>query len=637
MGAYNKLNGVHCCENPFLLQKILREEWGFRGFVLSDWSGTHSTVATAMAGLNLEMPRERWYGKKLLTAVREGKVPEKVVDRLVSDILRMLFKFGAFEEKPVYDESALLRPEAVALARQAAAEGIVLLKNEGKLLPLEMAKLDKLAVIGPNGEYGPHFNAGRYDATLIQGGGSAHLAVPREQVVTILQGIQRKVGKPVEVRYAPGAYAETGCGIIPSRYLRTPDGKEQGAELSYYLNTNRKGKPVRNRMVKQISGRWGTRLDIPEANQDPGKGQRFSCEWNAVLQVPATREYTFEIRSASGVSKFYLDGKLLIEHRGNNVDWVSQAKVHLKAETSHRIQVTYAKHGRRGEIQLGWDYENDGWLREAVELARWADAVILTVGFSGNMEREGRDRNSLLLSEAQENLIRTVAAANPRTVVTLTAGSATDMRHWIDRVRAVLFTGYCGQEGGHAVADILFGDVNPSGHLPITFPLSINQYPANYYSMTKEIAYDEGIFVGYRYFDRHQLKPLYPFGYGLSYSRFSYDDLRISKSGASAEKLQVRVRLKVSNSGPFDGATVVQVYVQDMETSEERPPRELKAFKKVWLRKGESAFVGLNLTSRAFQFWSSRRRRWVLEPGRFQIMVGPHSRELPLRGMIELP
>ncbi len=637
MAAYNKVNGIHCCEHPFLLTSVLRNDWGFQGVVLSDWGGTHSTVPTAMAGLNLEMHRERWYGKKLLAAVNQGKIPKHVIDKLVTPILRVLFEFGLFEDKPSYDKSALFRPEAVALARKAAQEGIVLLKNEGNLLPLDGGRLSSLAVIGPNGEYGPHYYHGRYDISLLQGGGSALVPSPREQVVTIFQGLKAKLGKKVDVHYAPGCYAETGCGPIPSRYLWTPDDKKQGVEVKYYLNPKLTGAPSAVRITNVLGHLEKKAFEIPVANPRPGNKERFSCEWNAILHVPATREYIFELRSAFGFAKFYLDGQLMIDHTGSRSDWFTQKRIRLNAGSRHRVRLTYMKRGRNEEIQLGWDYENEAWLKEAVELARKADAVVLAVGFSGNMEGEARDRKSLRLAKVQEDLIRSVAAVNRRCIVTLVAGSATDMRAWIDHVPAILFSGYCGQEGGHAVADILLGKVNPSGHLTITFPRSIEQYPANYYTRGTEISYDEGIFVGYRYFDRHRLEPLFPFGYGLSYSRFRYENLELVKHATDPEDPHVIVRLKVTNLGPLDGATVVQVYVSDLEASEERPPKELKAFRKVWLKSGSSATVELVLDRRAFEFWSSRRRQWVLEPGRFRILAGPHSRELPLQTEIQLP
>ncbi|RMD81196.1 MAG: hypothetical protein D6820_05545, partial [Lentisphaerae bacterium] len=308
MAAYNRLNGIYCCENAFLLSKVLRDEWGFQGFVMSDWRATHSTEQTAMAGLNLEMPTERWYGRKMLAAVKQGKISKQLVDKLVSDILRMMIKFGVFEEAPGRSEIASQRPDCVAVARRAAEEEIVLLKNEGNLLPLDAGQLSSLAVIGPNGEYGPHFNAGDYDSTLVQGGGSAHAPVSRQQVVTIFQGLQEKLGTKIKVTYAPGCYAETGCGPIPARYLRTPDGKHQGLELKFYENARGEGKPVQTAIVKYVRQKRGKKLDIPQENNPPKNVKRVFWEWNAILDVPTTREYTFELRGSGGPAKLYING-----------------------------------------------------------------------------------------------------------------------------------------------------------------------------------------------------------------------------------------------------------------------------------------------------------------------------------------
>jgi beta-glucosidase len=629
MGAYNLVNGVHCCENPFLLMQVLRNDWGFKGFVMSDWVGTHSTEGSANAGLDLEMPRELWYGKKLEDAVKAGKVSEQTVNTMVGNMLRGMFWCGAFDTKPSLDKSVLASPEHLKVAREAAAQSMVLLKNDHKVLPLDLSKIKQIAVIGPNGDYGPQYKDGKYDAHLLEGGGSSYLSVPRERLVTPFQGIQTNAGTNVRVVYAPGCYAEDGCGTISSKYLRTPDGKHEGLLATYYNNANCTGTPAKTEVDSQMSHVWKGEMAIPEAGRVEDDGSHFSVVWTGTLHPPETRDYTLGVRNYSGQAKLFVDGKLIASNEhGSRRDWNAMGTLRLKEGHSYDIRLEYAKAGDQADVRLGWDYENAAWMKQAVELAKKSDAVILTVGLSGESgETEAGDRKNLRLYPAQEKLIREVAQANPKTVVALIAGSAIDMRNWMDDASSILIAWYPGEQGGNGLADVLFGKADPGGRLPITFPTSLKQYPEDIYANGTEINYKEGVFVGYRYFDEKGLEPLFPFGYGLGYTSFSYGKPTLNNSSIHAGD-PVTVSLDVTNTGKRAGSEVVQLYVHQDHCSVPRPPKELKGFQKIFLKPGETRTVKFTLDKRSFAYFSEKKKDWVVEPGKFELLIGRSSRNI---------
>jgi beta-glucosidase len=633
MGAYNKINGTYSCENPFLLTKVLREDWGFNGFVLSDWAGTHSTAPSANAGLDLEMPNESWYGKKLMKSIKTGEVTEETLNSMVGNLLRGMIWAGALDGEPPRDKSVLHNEKAIAAAREAAAKGMVLLKNDKNVLPFDRAKIKKIAVIGPNGNYGPHYNDGEYNTHLLQGGGSAYIDVNQNRLITAFQGMKANAGEGIEVVYAPGCYAESGCGMIPAKYLKTPDEKSEGLLAEYYNNDRFNGEPAKIEIDKNISHMWRAEIPIPEAGRSNDDNVRFSVIWNGNLVAPETRTYTFSVRNYAGNAELFINGKLLCSNKGGSwLNFNDMATIDLKAGESYDIKVKYAKISGRADFRLGWDYENAQWMKEAVALAEDADAVLMTVGLSGHMgEREAGDRNHLRLFPAQEELINTIAKVNPNTAVSIIAGSAIDMRNWMGSASSILMAWYPGEQGGNGLADVVFGDVNPSARLPITFPQSLKQYPEDFHCMGTEIEYKEGIFVGYRYFDKHNLKPLFPFGYGLSYTEFSYGEPAVEADGVN-----VSVRLDITNTGKCRGAEVVQLYVKDVECSVPRPPKELKGFEKVWLGPGETKTVSFELDDRAFSFFDEASGDWTVEPGEFELLIGSSSRDIRSQARVSL-
>lgn len=636
MTAYNRLNGIFTAEQPLTVKQILRGEWGFDGLVMSDWGGTHSTLGTAENGLDLEMASPKVFGSKLLQEIYKGNYTEEGIDVKVRHYLEALFWTGAFDEKPSLDESILRCEEHLALSRKAAEESMVLLKNEKHTLPFKADEIKKLALIGPSSCYGIHYNNGEFKPQLYQGGGSASTHPEESDIVTPLQGLQEKFGDRMEINFAPGCYAESGCGTIPSKYVKTPDGKQEGFLVEYYGNCDWAGDVVKREVVNAPYFEWGRELPIPELRAENGK--LFSVKCTGILTVPESREYLFEVRNEAGDGRLYIDDRLVVANvNANRTDWNATAKVYLEAGKTYAIRGEYASKGSNvTNFRMSWDYENVAWMKEALALAEDADAVVLAVGLTGNMgESENADRRDLNLPASQVELINAVCAANPHTAVVLHAGSAVTMKGWLENVPALLNAQYPGQEEGHALADILFGDVNPSGRLTITYPESLSQYPENYYVRANDITYDEGVFVGYRYFDKHDLKPLFPFGYGLSYTDFKYSGLKVDASDFEKTGI-VKVSVKVKNVGKMEGADVVQLYVGDKECKVARPSRELKGFKRVTLRAGETKVVEFSLDRRSFSFWDDDLKAWNMEPGRFDIMIGKSVEEICLNKKLVL-
>jgi beta-glucosidase len=494
MCAYNGINGEYLCYNEHLLRDILKDEWGFKGFVVSDWGATHSTISSINAGMDLEMPFTQYYGEQLLEAVNNGEVSEETIDDAVKRILKAKFWTGAFEKEPEINREVIETREHIELALKAARKSIVLLQNEVFLLPFDKTKIRSIAVIGPNAK--EDFRG--------QGGSSA---VTSTYAVSILEGIKKKVGDRVEVRYAKG------CDVGEERELR----REEITPEEFFLHT----------------------------------------------------------------------------------------------EVQEQFQ-------------------------EAVEVARSCDVVVLVVGLNGRIESEGKDRKYLEFPGFQERLIGQIIMANRNTAVILMGGTplTTTMIFWgrtlLEQAPAVLEVWYPGQEGGTAVADVLFGDYNPGGKLPMTFPRSTSDLPEWGYDYTED--YTEG--RGYRYFDKKGIEPLFPFGHGLSYTEFEYSNFEISPEESSDGK--VTIALDVKNIGDMEGDEVVQLYIHDEQRStNDQPVKELKGFKRITLNPGESKTVEFNLTPEHFAF-HDEDINFVIESGKFDVMVGSSSRDIRLKGELSI-
>jgi beta-glucosidase len=500
MSAYNKVNGVYCAENVLLLHDILQKDFGFKGFVVSDWGSTYSTAPTVNAGMDLEMPggppMQKWFANpstqksgngagwltadKVLTKVKAGRITEATLDDNVDRILRVIFLSGIFDH-PHTGGGEVDSPAQQTVARQGATEGIVLLKNDGGLLPLDPSKIHSIAVIGPNA------------AIARTGGGGSSLVRPKYSIAP-LDGIRDRAGNTVKVTYALGVGME---GENPAN--ETAD---------------------------------------------------------------------------------------------------SRAKL----------------------------------LKEATEAATRCDLAVVVVGRYSGLEAEGFDVKTMDLPAGQDDLIEAIEKVNPRTVVVLNTGNPVTMARWIAQTPALLDMWYDGQETGHALASILFGDANPSGKLPASFPKRLEDSPAygHYPGNDLKVEYAEGIFVGYRYFDSKNVEPQFPFGFGLSYTTFAYSDLKVTPSKTRGDQL-VEVSMQVRNTGSRPGAEVVELYVHDGHSKIDRPAHELKGFKRVELKPDESQTLRFILDRAAFSYWDPATHAWTADPGEFEIQIGASSRDIRLR------
>jgi beta-glucosidase len=625
MSAYNKINGTYCSENPHVLTEILKDEWGFEGIVISDWGGTYSTADAANHGLDLEMPGPaRWMGDKLLQAVQEGQVSEATVDDKVRRLLRTILEAGV-SEGPEPPERAIDRPEHRMVIREAAGEGIVLLKNSG-VLPLEGVK--RIAVIGPNAV-----------EAKIMGGGSAH--VKAHYVVSPLQGIRARAGDGVQVTYALGCTNYKDIPELDMDWLTPDDGVGKGGTIAYFNNVDLEGDPVVTDTIDRARLMWFGQV-APGVDRDG-----FSARLSGTLSVPDSGTYTFSLSSV-GVSRMTIDGERVIDNwtdyqpmRGffDPDHQAPTAEIALVAGQAYALEIEYSKQQapRFAALRIGCLPAQPADLMErAVQAAAEADVALVLVGTSGEWESEGSDRPDMELPGRQVELLEKVAAANPNTVVVLNTGSPISMR-WLDQVAAVVEAWFPGQECGNAIADVLFGDRNPSGRLSQTWPVRLEDNPAfiNYPGENGRVIYGEGLFVGYRYYDKKKIEPLFPFGYGLSYTMFAYDNLRIDKPETMWGE-PVTVSVDVTNTGSRAGKEVVQLYVCDVESGLVRPKKELKAFAKVALAPGEMQRVTLTLDERALSFYDDAQARWRAEAGAFEVLVGASSRDIRCTGVFAL-
>ncbi|MBV9174797.1 MAG: glycoside hydrolase family 3 C-terminal domain-containing protein [Chloroflexi bacterium] len=613
MGAYNKLHGVYCCEHPWLLVDLLKTEWGFDGLVMSDWHATHSTGAVA-AGLDLEMPGPAQYlGHHLVGAVQRGDVAESALDDAVARFLRLATRVSTTRD----GAPGALEPGA--LAREAAGEAIVLLKNDAvggaPLLPLDARKLRKVALIGP-----------MINRPAVQGGGSAE--VTPAYVVGPREGLHQRFGERLEITEARGCNLP---GLLP---VIDPTLRHGPMRVEYFANPDFQGAPVVHEEFVNSRMFW-TGAPAPGVPAGP-----FSARMRTTFVPNATATWRFGLANA-GQARLLLNRELLLDNfdpvpgdtffgRGStqvtaDVDLTDGVEYELAAEYRTTVEAPMAGMRIGADALLPADS-----IDRAAQMAAEADVALVVVGYDGLWEGESFDRPHMDLPGDQDALIRAVVAANSRTVVVLNTGSPVHM-DWADEVPALLQLWFPGMELGNALMDVLFGDVNPSGHLPTSFPRALSDTPAfhNYPGENGVVRYAEGVFVGYRHYDTRGVEPRFCFGHGLSYTRFEFSNLRAIAQGEA-----VRVSFEASNTGERDGQAVVQVYVRDVESSIERPDKQLGAFEKVALAAGEKRTVEVMLPRRAFAYWSVEAHGWVVEPGEFEILVGASSRDI--RGSVRI-
>jgi beta-glucosidase len=614
MDAYNKVNGDHCTENSLLNNFLLKDEWGFDGVLMSDWGATHSALGPVRGGLDLEMPSGYWMNaKNLLPAIRSGEITEQLIDEKVRRILRMIVRMG-FLDRPQRDRSIPENnPRSGKAALAIAEEGVVLLKNEKDVLPLDRARIKKIAVLGPDAHPG-----------VPTGWGSSY--VNPYYAVSVLDGLINNKGPDTRVDYFGVGVGNFGTSQF--EHEDRPGHLVDGLRAEYFSNLTFSGTPAVDRIDQRINFDWAA----PDSVHG-GLPSQFTVRWTGVIQSNSSSVHVFRARADSGV-RVYLDEQLVIDDWSDHAARPDVATRFLEAGHSYRLRVEYKNSGGGGAIaQFGWAS------LKVPDAIRDYDAVIVCVGFDNGNEGEGFDR-TFELPDGQDDLVSGVAEKNPKTVVIINSGGNIDMHRWLEKVPALLHAWYPGQEGGNAVAKILFGDVDPSAKLPVTLEANKNDNPAfeSYPSDDggESVHYDEGIFIGYRGYDHLGIEPLFPFGFGLSYTRFEYSNLRID-SDDPTDLCNEKVSFEIRNTGDRAGAEVAQLYVSAEQPTVERPIRELKGFAKVFLLPGESKQTTLSLDRRSFAYFDSRKRQWRTDPGRYEISVGASSRDLRIRQNLEIP
>ena len=626
MCAYNRVNGTFASENKHLLTEILRNEWGFEGIVMSDWGATHSMIEPVKAGLDLEMPGPARHFKGLVDAVGLWQMDEALIDRAVARILRMIVQSGKMDTSSVLLEGAVCTPEHQRLARVLAEESIILLKNDHETLPLKVERLKTIVAIGPNA-----------NEPVISGGGSSEIE-RSFCLVAPLDALRERLACKVDVKFEEGCVNYVKPPIAAVRHFTPAKGAGHGLWGEYFNNTELSGEPVFTQVATSMNLWWGGSSPSPDIEV-----HRYSARWTGKLNVWHDACYTLATWGF-GSSRIYLDGMLILEATSDEAaksDSVSKTlQLDLCAGKTYDFRMEYVRPESAGGggfiVNFGVSESEvmDEQFKRAVDLAKKSDVAIVFAGMSRRYEGEGADRTDLDLPGRQNELISAVAKVNPNTIVVLNNGSAISMP-WLNEVSAVLEGLYYGQDGGNAIADILVGKVNPSGKLSVTFPKKLGDTPAFVnFPGSGTVVYGEEVFVGYRYYDKRDVEPLFPFGFGLSYTTFEYSDLRVPASFTKGES--VEVALKVRNLGKCEGKEVIQLYIHDTAASVSRPPRELKGFAKISLQPGQSKDVSFKLEQRAFSFYDVGKKCWMAEPGRFEIHVGSSSRDIKLKAAIIL-
>jgi beta-glucosidase len=621
MAGYNLTNGAYMSQHAYLNNDVVKQEWGFRGVIMSDWISTYDGIGMANGGLDIEMPEGFEFNREnLLPAVESGTVSVATIDDKVRRQLRLAYAFGWFDRDQLDPSVPRPNPDGDAAALDGVREGMVLLKNDNQLLPLDRDHIRSILVVGPNAH------------PAVTGGGGSSLVEPFA-AVSVLDGMRAMAGDDVSVFHTRGlpTLDDTVSG---TDFSTEADGGEPGMVAEYFAAADLSGPPLIERVEPRVQiGIKDGQPAFPEGTQ--------SERWTGYYTVASDGIYDVFVEAAGdlgGLYRVFINDELVIDNWDLNKAMVDYVTLPLDAG-SHKVVLEH--HGRQkwpGErLKLGFSRHGDRVERGAIDMATKADVVVIAAGFNASSESEGADR-TFRLPPGQDELIQAMAVANKKTVVVMNSGGAVDMLGWLDDVPGLLQAWFPGQAGGTAVAEILFGDVNPSGRLPATFEKRWQDNPAHDYYYpepgTLRINYEEGIFVGYRGYEEFDITPLFPFGFGLSYTDFRYSNLAVTPQESANGS--VTVSFDVTNTGRRAGADVAQVYVGDEHSPVPRPPKELKGFAKVSLEPGETKRVTIALDRRAFSYYDVDAGGWHAEPGDFDILVGRSSQAIELRGTVAL-
>lgn len=487
------------------------------------------------------------------------------------------------------------------------------MKTEFFLLKEDQFK--SLAVIGPNA------------AEALTGGGGSSKVSPIFSV-SPLAALQKRLGDKVRINYAKGVDLEGGAAPIPPSSLFDPDKKYNGLKGEYFSNPDLKGEPAFVRTDQKLDFNWGDGSPMEGFNKD-----YFSVRWTGFIQPPVSGKYIIDLITDDGV-RLYFEDKLVINDWTDHAAMTNSYTVKLEGGKKYKIKIEYYEHGGGAIAKLSWRKPGEDPLGAAVKAASESDAAIIFAGTTDQYETEGKDRKDLVLPGKQDKLIQAVSKVNKNVIVVLTTGSPVLMDSWIGNVKGILETWFAGEEIGNAAVDVLFGDYNPSGKLPVTFPHKWEDCSAygSYMAKNGETDYSDGIFVGYRHFDKKNIEPLFPFGYGLSYTKFVYSNLKIEGTGDS-----YKLSFDIKNTGKVKGAEAAQVYVAAENAGVDNPVKQLKGFGRVTLKPGENKMVAVSLPADSFSSYDESKHEWVVNPGKYDVLVGASSRDIKLKGSVTVP
>ena len=607
MNSYNLLNGVHATENQWLNIEVLRNQWGFKGILMSDWNSVYSAIGAANGGLDLEMPSGKFMNKEnLSTAIQNGVVTEKTINLKVQHILQTLSAFGLLDRKPDGSHIPKDNPFSCQTALQLAREGIVLLKNDGNILPL---KKGNTGFCGPN-------------VTHIPSGGGSGSGNPIHST-HIWQGVQQLYSKnatllpdDIEMNHELGQ-------IYTDRSLA-----ETGFKAEYFKNRELSGKPDIVKVDKKIDYHWNYGAPFNGFPAD-----NFSVRWTGVFKASTNGSLQINLEGDDGY-RLFIDDKYIAGDWGEHPASVRDTLIQVENGKEYAIRIEYFEKIGSCMMSASFAIINDAFLKE--KLSKFKNLVIC-IGFDNYSEMEGSDRTFALL-KAQDEFVNKVLDLHNNVILIINAGGGIDFSRYIDRAKAIVMAWYPGQEGGQAIAEILTGKISPSGKLPISIEAKwednpvYHSYHQNPASTQLRVQYSEGIFTGYRGYDRTGKQPLFPFGYGLTYTTFTYSNLAVKKLGEN----RLEVTFDVKNTGKTDAAEIAQVYVHDVKASVPRPAKELKGYEKVYLKKGETRKIAIELDEEAFSFYDVEKHKFIVESGDFEILAGSSSATLPLKTTIHL-
>lgn len=609
MTSYNKLNGIYTAENSWLTRDVLRNMWGFKGIVVSDWGSTHFDLPAIRNGLDLEMPYANHMNpaavKYYLTT---GDITEEVIDKKVRHILRGILAYG-FDKKEQKENIPLNNPKSNQTAYDVAAEGLVLLKNKNNVLPINTQKVRSIAVVGKNA------------LKDVFGGGSGE--VKPFQYTTLLDGLKAEAEKSgITVDFVD--YYE----CMPEVIYTDKTERQKGFKVEYFKNRELQGSPEKTYIDTKVNHAWL----YSRNNEKPEPDTNFSIRWSGVLLPKMTDEYSFEVSGDDGYRLFIDDKEVIKEWKSGSYRRVKYT-CKLEANHTYNFRLEYFQGEGDGMINMTMEQKNNK-INPFVKKLNQYDLVIANFGYFDYIEGENRDR-AFDLPYDEEKIVNKVIQCKTPVVGVVNAGGNVGMQTWEPKMSGLIWAWYAGQNAGTVIARTLFGTINPSGKLPITFEKRWEDNPvfkSHFADKDKQINYEEGIFVGYRGYDKYNKEVQYPFGYGLSYTTFKLSDLSV---GTPQKDGTIEITCKLTNVGKRAGAEVVQLYIGKIGGLVERPEKELRQFKKVFLKPGESETVVLKASKEAFMYYSVNQKKFVTDTGKYNVLIGCSSKDIRLQQEID--